>query len=212
MTSERTLQPSASSNLHCNVRTHPLITRVFWCLAALSPEVKDSLNGDVEMVWWVKLFGLRSWTSLRLMSLDQRIELMKRMEEGGIDRRITATECAAIAKNLNLSLEQVSFLADPHCWFTNHHGIKTPNPDNKSLLYSQRRIRNRYMFLTMVTIKMNEDERQLILQFAGTQVFIWEEQKSPSTGTAKGKYSWVRDGGHWGNEYWRSPHQTSSQQ
>jgi hypothetical protein len=49
------------------------------------------------------------------MSLDQRIELMKRVEEGGIDRRITATECAAIAKNLNLSLEQVSFLADPHC-------------------------------------------------------------------------------------------------
>ncbi|CAM6048916.1 unnamed protein product [Sphagnum compactum] len=54
-----------------------------------------------------ELFGLRSWTSLRLMSLDQRIELMKRVEAGGIDRRITATECAAIAKNLNLSLEQV---------------------------------------------------------------------------------------------------------
>jgi len=76
--------------------------------------VKDSLNADVEMVLWVKLFGLRSWTSLRVMSLDQRIELMKRVEAGGIDRRITATECAAIAKNLNLSLEQVSFVADPH--------------------------------------------------------------------------------------------------
>jgi hypothetical protein len=27
-------------------------------------------------------------------------------------------------------------VADPHWWFTNHHGIKTPNPDNKSLLHS----------------------------------------------------------------------------
>ncbi|KAJ7541625.1 hypothetical protein O6H91_10G067600 [Diphasiastrum complanatum] len=54
-----------------------------------------------------ELFGLRSWTSLRVMSVDQRNELLKRIGAGGVERRISAQECAKIAKDLNLTLEQV---------------------------------------------------------------------------------------------------------
>ncbi|KAG6553782.1 hypothetical protein Mapa_004699 [Marchantia paleacea] len=54
-----------------------------------------------------ELFGLRSWTSLRLMSTEQRTELLKRIGAGGIDKRKTAQECVQIAKDLNLTLEQV---------------------------------------------------------------------------------------------------------
>ncbi|OAE25980.1 hypothetical protein AXG93_1712s1600 [Marchantia polymorpha subsp. ruderalis] len=54
-----------------------------------------------------ELFGLRSWTSLRLMSTEQRTELLKRIGAGGIDKRKTAQECVQIAKDLKLTLEQV---------------------------------------------------------------------------------------------------------
>ena len=61
----------------------------------------------IRAVFLLKLFGLRSWTSLRLMTLDQRRELMRRVEEGGLEKRMTVTECASLARELDLSVEQV---------------------------------------------------------------------------------------------------------
>ncbi|KAL2652072.1 hypothetical protein R1flu_020200 [Riccia fluitans] len=54
-----------------------------------------------------ELFGLRSWTTVRVMSTEQRHELLKRIGAGGMDKRKSAQECAQIAKDLNLSLYQV---------------------------------------------------------------------------------------------------------
>ncbi|EFJ22952.1 hypothetical protein SELMODRAFT_415980 [Selaginella moellendorffii] len=54
-----------------------------------------------------ELFGLRSWTSLRIMTIDQRNDLVRRMNEGGPEKRKSIQECAKIAKDLNLTLEQV---------------------------------------------------------------------------------------------------------
>ncbi|KAL3699830.1 hypothetical protein R1sor_017852 [Riccia sorocarpa] len=54
-----------------------------------------------------ELFGLRSWTTIRVMSTEQRQELLKRIGAGGMDKRKSAQECAQIAKDLSLSLYQV---------------------------------------------------------------------------------------------------------
>ncbi|CAM6083280.1 unnamed protein product [Calypogeia fissa] len=54
-----------------------------------------------------ELFGLRSWATLKLMTLEQRTELMKRVSDGGIEKRRPWHECVKIAKELNLSLQQV---------------------------------------------------------------------------------------------------------
>jgi general transcription factor 3C polypeptide 1 len=54
-----------------------------------------------------ELFGLRSWTSLRVMTSEQRKGLMKRVEEGGEDKRLSHAECLLLARELNLSPEQV---------------------------------------------------------------------------------------------------------
>ncbi|KAH7414897.1 hypothetical protein KP509_14G017100 [Ceratopteris richardii] len=53
-----------------------------------------------------ELFGVRSWSSLRLMSMDQRIELQKRMCQND-NKRLRYEECVQIAGDLNLSLDQV---------------------------------------------------------------------------------------------------------
>lgn len=54
-----------------------------------------------------ELFGLRSWTSLRIMTSEQRKRLMKRVEEGGENKRLSHAECLQLARELNLSPEQV---------------------------------------------------------------------------------------------------------
>eukprot|EP00252_Welwitschia_mirabilis_P006392 TRINITY_DN17273_c0_g1_i1.p1 TRINITY_DN17273_c0_g1~~TRINITY_DN17273_c0_g1_i1.p1 ORF type:complete len:1948 (+),score=400.33 TRINITY_DN17273_c0_g1_i1:193-6036(+) len=54
-----------------------------------------------------EIFLQRSWTSLRVMSVEQREELLKRIEYDNLEKRLTARDCDKIAKDLNLSLEQV---------------------------------------------------------------------------------------------------------
>ena len=55
-----------------------------------------------------KLFGARSWSSLRVMSMEQRRKLHERI--GFHDnRRLPYEECVRIARELNLSLDQVKF-------------------------------------------------------------------------------------------------------
>ncbi|EFJ16205.1 hypothetical protein SELMODRAFT_421838 [Selaginella moellendorffii] len=51
-----------------------------------------------------EVFGLRSWTSLRVMTMDQRNELFKRLNDV---ERLSVKECAQVSKDLNLTLQQV---------------------------------------------------------------------------------------------------------
>ncbi|KAI5056476.1 hypothetical protein GOP47_0028294 [Adiantum capillus-veneris] len=53
-----------------------------------------------------ELFGARSWSSLRVMSMDQRIELQKRINADD-NKRLHYEECVRIARELSLSLDQV---------------------------------------------------------------------------------------------------------
>ncbi|MCO5578626.1 hypothetical protein L7F22_032470 [Adiantum nelumboides] len=53
-----------------------------------------------------ELFGARSWSSLRVMSMDQRIELQKRINADD-NKRLHYEECVRISRELSLSLDQV---------------------------------------------------------------------------------------------------------
>ena len=48
----------------------------------------------------------RSWNTIRLMKAEQRADLLKRIKDQQ-SRRLSFQECGEIAKDLNLSLEQV---------------------------------------------------------------------------------------------------------
>ncbi|KAH9323304.1 hypothetical protein KI387_017943, partial [Taxus chinensis] len=54
-----------------------------------------------------EIFLQRSWTSVRVMSVDQRTELLKRVANDDLEKRMSFKECVKIAKDLNLTLEQV---------------------------------------------------------------------------------------------------------
>lgn len=58
----------------------------------------------------LQLFLNRSWTSVRVMTTEQRIELLERVSNGDSDKKIALKDCVKIAKDLNLSLEQVVFI------------------------------------------------------------------------------------------------------
>lgn len=49
----------------------------------------------------------RSWTSIRVMTTEQRIELLERVSNDDPDKKIALKDCIKIAKDLNLSVEQV---------------------------------------------------------------------------------------------------------
>eukprot|EP01018_Ginkgo_biloba_P011372 Gb_30476 [translate_table: standard] len=54
-----------------------------------------------------EIFVQRSWTSVRVMTVDQRTELLKRVANDDLEKRMSFKECVKIAKDLNLTLEQV---------------------------------------------------------------------------------------------------------
>ncbi|XP_057977726.1 uncharacterized protein LOC131164495 isoform X2 [Malania oleifera] len=54
-----------------------------------------------------EVFFHRSWASVRVMSADQRGELLKRIVNDDPDKKLSFLECQKIAKDLNLTLEQV---------------------------------------------------------------------------------------------------------
>ncbi|KAK6779378.1 hypothetical protein RDI58_021562 [Solanum bulbocastanum] len=54
-----------------------------------------------------EVFLFRSWASIRVMTADQRAELLKRVINDGPQRKLSFKECEEIAKDLNLTLEQV---------------------------------------------------------------------------------------------------------
>ncbi|CAK7356535.1 unnamed protein product [Dovyalis caffra] len=54
-----------------------------------------------------EVFHHRSWASVRIMSADQRAELLKRIVKDDLSKTISYKECEKIAKDLNLTLQQV---------------------------------------------------------------------------------------------------------
>lgn len=56
----------------------------------------------------IQVFSSRSWASVRVMTVEQRVELFKCMAHDNPQKKIPFNECIKIAKELNLTLEQVS--------------------------------------------------------------------------------------------------------
>ncbi|XP_050234261.1 uncharacterized protein LOC126682580 [Mercurialis annua] len=54
-----------------------------------------------------EVFHPRFWTSVRIMSAYQRSELLKRIVKDDLKKKITYEDCEQIARDLNLSLQQV---------------------------------------------------------------------------------------------------------
>ncbi|XP_057453940.1 uncharacterized protein LOC130745606 isoform X3 [Lotus japonicus] len=54
-----------------------------------------------------EVFRTRSWASTRLMTAEQRAELLKRLTKDDLGEKISYRDCEKIAKELNLTLEQV---------------------------------------------------------------------------------------------------------
>ncbi|PIN22319.1 hypothetical protein CDL12_04982 [Handroanthus impetiginosus] len=54
-----------------------------------------------------EVFYSRAWASVRLMTASQRVELLKRVTKDRLDKKLSFSECEKIAKDLNLTLEQV---------------------------------------------------------------------------------------------------------
>ncbi|KAJ8464908.1 hypothetical protein OPV22_027460 [Ensete ventricosum] len=53
------------------------------------------------------VFHTRSWTSVRVMNTEQRIELLKRVNSVGPRKKISFKDCIRIARELDLTVEQV---------------------------------------------------------------------------------------------------------
>ncbi|KAK3030920.1 hypothetical protein RJ639_036658, partial [Escallonia herrerae] len=54
-----------------------------------------------------EIFLFRSWASVRVMTAEQRAELLKRVVDDDPGKKLSFKECEKIAKDLNLTLEQV---------------------------------------------------------------------------------------------------------
>ncbi|KAL1174076.1 hypothetical protein V6Z11_A05G454800 [Gossypium hirsutum] len=54
-----------------------------------------------------EVFLNRSWASVRVMTSDQRSELLKRIVKDNLNEKLSYRDCEKIAKDLNLTLEQV---------------------------------------------------------------------------------------------------------
>ncbi|KAJ1411476.1 hypothetical protein SESBI_21175 [Sesbania bispinosa] len=54
-----------------------------------------------------EVYRFRSWASTRLMTAEQRAELLQRVTKDDLSEKISYRDCEKIAKDLNLTLEQV---------------------------------------------------------------------------------------------------------
>lgn len=59
---------------------------------------------------FLQAFNYRSWSSVRVMTSEQRAELLKRISNDEPEKRIPFKDCVKIARDLNLTLEQVSLI------------------------------------------------------------------------------------------------------
>ncbi|KAJ0006939.1 hypothetical protein Pint_29068 [Pistacia integerrima] len=75
-----------------------------YCYAAADPRAaRHAFPGSAVH----EVFHYRSWASVRVMTADQRAELLKCMVRDNVNEKISYKECEKIAKDLNLTLEQV---------------------------------------------------------------------------------------------------------
>lgn len=58
--------------------------------------------------YFIQVFLWRTWASVRVMTADQRAELLKRVVNDDLNKKLPFKECEKIAEDLNLTLEQVS--------------------------------------------------------------------------------------------------------
>lgn len=75
-----------------------------YCFCAAEPAVASRAFPGSSVP---EIFVQRSWTSVRVMSVEQRTELLKRVANDDLEKRMSFKECVKIAKDLNLTLEQV---------------------------------------------------------------------------------------------------------
>ncbi|KHN11338.1 hypothetical protein glysoja_036035 [Glycine soja] len=61
-----------------------------------------------------ELFRFRSWASTRLMTAEQRAELLKHVTKDNLSENISYRDCEKIAKDLNLTTEQVHSMYKSH--------------------------------------------------------------------------------------------------
>ncbi|GAB2291702.1 hypothetical protein Dimus_025953 [Dionaea muscipula] len=74
-----------------------------YCYAAADPEAAlHAFPG----CYVHNVFHPRSWTTVRVMTTEQRAELQKRLSDAK-DKKLTIQDCREIAKDLNLNFEQV---------------------------------------------------------------------------------------------------------
>ncbi|MED6195389.1 hypothetical protein PIB30_037403, partial [Stylosanthes scabra] len=75
-----------------------------YCYAAADPKAATyAFPGSVVH----EVFRFRSWASTRLMTAEQRAALLKHVAKDDLGGKISYRDCEKIAKDLNLSLEQV---------------------------------------------------------------------------------------------------------
>ena len=96
------------------------------------PTVSSHFCCSIYMVWLLRLehvtfclqiFVQRSWTSVRVMSVEKRTELFKCVANDDLQKRRPFKECFKISKDLNLTLEQVSFDLHFDANLTSYGGI-----------------------------------------------------------------------------------------
>ncbi|GAB4838741.1 hypothetical protein Ancab_028284 [Ancistrocladus abbreviatus] len=75
-----------------------------YCYAACDPEVASHAFPGASVH---EVFLQRSWTTVRVMTAEQRAELVKRVVKDGPFKKLTFQDCREIAKDLKLNLEQV---------------------------------------------------------------------------------------------------------
>ncbi|KAK7313964.1 hypothetical protein VNO77_39171 [Canavalia gladiata] len=76
-----------------------------------------------------ELFLFRSWASTRLMTAAQRAELLKRVTKDDLSEKISFRDSEKIAKDLNLTFEQVLSMKRRHCL----NQLKDEEKENNSL-------------------------------------------------------------------------------
>ncbi|CAH9114788.1 unnamed protein product [Cuscuta epithymum] len=75
-----------------------------YCYAAINPKAAVyAFPGSAVN----EVFLSRSWASVRVMTSDQRAKLLKRVYKDCSKRKLSFKECEEIAKDLNLTMEQV---------------------------------------------------------------------------------------------------------
>ncbi|KAG5536535.1 hypothetical protein RHGRI_024082 [Rhododendron griersonianum] len=70
--------------------------------------VNYSVHAPLRLYLYICVFLWRTWASVRVMTADQRAELLTCVVNDDLNKKLPFKECEKIAEDLNLTLEQVS--------------------------------------------------------------------------------------------------------